>query len=63
LTNSQMIDQLCDLLIPKLEKHLANHMPSKQRGDGPNHSRDSTKLASPTALTIERVLDSAGNAM
>jgi hypothetical protein len=45
LTNLQMIDQLCDLLIPKLEERLANHLPSKQRVEGSNPSRDSTKLA------------------
>jgi hypothetical protein len=43
LTDSRMIDQLCDLLIPKLEERLANHMPSKQRVEGSNPSRDSTK--------------------
>ena len=40
LTNSHILDQLCDLLIPKLEERLANHLPSKQRGVGSNPSRD-----------------------
>ena len=40
LTNTQMLDQLCDLLIPKLEERLANHLPSKQRAVGSNPSRD-----------------------
>jgi hypothetical protein len=62
-TSSQMIDHVCDLLMPKLEEHLANHLPSKQRGDGPNPSRDFAKLASARALAVERVLDSAGDAM
>jgi|GEM_PF-2603946 len=51
LTNSEMLDQLCDLLIPKLEERLATHLPSKQRVEGSNPSRDSTKLAGPTAFT------------
>jgi hypothetical protein len=42
LTNAQMLDQLCDLLIPKLEERLANHLPSKQRVVGSNPSRDAT---------------------
>jgi len=42
LTNSQMLDQLCDLLIPKLEQRLATHLPSKQQVEGSNPSRDST---------------------
>ena len=41
LTNSHMLDQLCDFLIPKLEARLANHLPSKQRVEGSNPSRDS----------------------
>ena len=41
LTDSHMLDQLCNLLIPKLEKRLANHLPSKQRVEGSNPSRDS----------------------
>jgi hypothetical protein len=40
LTNTQMLDQLCDLLIPKLEERLSNHLPSKQRVVGSNPSRD-----------------------
>jgi len=40
LTNAHMIDQLCDLLIPKLEERLANHLSSKQRVVGSNPSRD-----------------------
>jgi hypothetical protein len=40
LTNSQLLDQLCDLLIPKLEERLANRLPSKQRVVGSNPSRD-----------------------
>ena len=40
LTNAQMLDQLCDLLIPKLEERLANHLSSKQRVVGSNPSRD-----------------------
>jgi hypothetical protein len=40
LTNTQILDQLCDLLIPKLEEHLTNHLPSKQRVVGSNLSRD-----------------------
>jgi len=43
LTNVQMLDQLCDLLIPKLEERLANHLPSKQRVVGSNPSRDATR--------------------
>lgn len=31
LINAQVLDQLCDLLIPKLEERLVNHLPSKQR--------------------------------
>ena len=42
LTNSQMLDQLCDLLIPKLEERMANRLPSKQRGVGSNPCRDAT---------------------
>jgi len=42
LTNSRMIDQLCDVLIPKLEERLANRLPSKQRVEGSNPSRDSS---------------------
>ena len=30
LTNSQLLDQLCDLLIPKLEERLATRLASKQ---------------------------------
>jgi len=40
LTNAQMLDQLCDLLIPKLKERLANHLSSKQRVVGSNPSRD-----------------------
>jgi hypothetical protein len=36
-----MLEQLCDLLITKLEERLANHLPSKQRVEGENPSRDS----------------------
>ncbi|MFC1969911.1 tyrosine-type recombinase/integrase [Chloroflexota bacterium] len=50
LTNSQLLDQLCDLLIPKLEERLATHMPSKQRAVGSNPARDATKLARATAF-------------
>ena len=42
LTNSQLLDQLCDLLIPKLEERLATRVPSKQRVVGSNPSRDAT---------------------
>lgn len=31
LINAQVLDQLCGLLIPKLEERLVNHLPSKQR--------------------------------
>ena len=41
LTNSRMLDQLGDLLIPKLEERMANRLPSKQRVEGSNPSRDS----------------------
>jgi hypothetical protein len=41
-TNTHILDQLCELLIPKLEERLANHLPSKQRVEGSNPSRDST---------------------
>jgi len=34
LTNAQMLDQLCDLLIPKLEQRLANHLSSKPSAEG-----------------------------
>jgi len=51
LTNSQMLAQLCNLLIPKLEERLATQLPSKQRVVGSNPSRDATKLARPTAFT------------
>jgi len=40
LTNAQMLDQLCDLLVPKLEQLLANHLSSNQRVVGSNPSRD-----------------------
>jgi hypothetical protein len=30
LTNSRVLDELCDLLIPELEERLANHLPSSQ---------------------------------
>ena len=50
LTNSQMIDHLCDLLIPKLEERFLNHLPSKQRVVGSNPSRDATKLARATVF-------------
>ena len=44
LTNSQLLDQLCDLLIPKLEERLATRLSSKQRVVGSNPARDATKL-------------------
>ena len=50
LTNSQMLAQLCNLLIPKLEERLATQLPSKQRVVGSNPSRDATKLARATAF-------------
>jgi hypothetical protein len=40
LTNSRILAQLCDLLIPKLDEQLVNHLPSKQRVVGSNPSRD-----------------------
>ena len=40
LTNADMLDQLCDLLIPKQEERLASHLPPKQRVVGSNPSRD-----------------------
>ena len=42
LTNSQLLDQLCDLLIPKLEERLSTRLSSKQRVVGSNPSRDAT---------------------
>jgi len=51
LTNSEMLNQLCDLLIPKLEERLATHLPSKQRVVGSNPSRDATKLTRATVFT------------
>jgi hypothetical protein len=40
LTNAQVLDQLCDLLISKLEERLTSHMSSKQQVVGSNPSRD-----------------------
>jgi hypothetical protein len=40
LTNSRLLDQLCNLLIPKLEERLAHHLLSKQRVVGSNPPRD-----------------------
>jgi hypothetical protein len=42
LTNAEMLDQLCDLLISKLEERLVNHLPFKRRVVGSNPSRDAT---------------------
>ena len=42
LTDARILDELCDLLIPKLEERLADHLPSKQRVVGSNPSRDAT---------------------
>ena len=42
LTNAQVLDQFCDLLIPKLEERLTSHMSSKQRVAGSNPSMDAT---------------------
>jgi len=56
LTNSHMLDQLCDLLIPKLEARLANHLPSKQRVVGSNSSRDSMTLATKSSHIHKRDL-------
>ena len=40
MASSGMLDQLCDLLIPKLEERLANHLPSNQRGEDSDPCRD-----------------------
>ena len=32
LTDAQLFDQLCDLLIPKLEERLAKRLPTKAAG-------------------------------
>jgi len=42
LTNFQLLDQICDLLIPKLEERLARRLPSKRRVVGSNPSGDAT---------------------
>jgi hypothetical protein len=42
LTNSDIVDQLCELLIPKLEERLKRSLSSKQRVVGSNPARDAT---------------------
>jgi len=42
LTNSDIVDQLCELLIPKLEERLKSTLSSKQRVVGSNPARDAT---------------------
>lgn len=44
LTDAQVLNHLCDLLIPKLEKRVAKWLSSKQWVVGSNPSRDATKI-------------------
>ena len=49
LTNSSIIDQLCDVVLSKLVERFKEQLPSKQWVAGSNPSRDASKARGATA--------------